>query len=192
MTPRVVLFARWPEPGRAKTRLIPALGAGGAAALHRRLTERIIAEMHAAGLPMEVRTTGGALSAFRAWLGDGPVFRDQGDGDLGARLARAAMPPVLLIGADIPDLAARHLLEAAAALRDAPAVIGPAEDGGYYLLGLADAMPFLFEAMPWGTGEVFALTLARLSARGVTPAVLPMLADLDRPEDLPRWPDLLE
>lgn len=192
MTPRVVLFARWPEPGRAKTRLIPALGAGGAAALHRRLTERIIAEMHAAGLPMEVRTTGGALSAFRAWLGDGPVFRDQGDGDLGARLARAAIPPVLLIGADIPDLAARHLLEAAAALRDAPAVIGPAEDGGYYLLGLADAMPFLFEAMPWGTGEVFALTLARLSARGVTPAVLPMLADLDRPEDLPRWPDLLE
>ena len=190
MTPRVVLFTRWPEPGRAKTRLIPALGPDGAAALHRRLTGRALAAMRASGLPMEVRTTGAPLPAFRAWLGDGPALVDQGGGDLGARLLRAADPPVILIGADIPDLSADVLQAAAAALQDAPAVIGPAEDGGYYLLGLRSPMPFLFDAMPWGTDQVFALTMARLAARGVVPAVLPVLADLDRPEDLPRWPGL--
>ena len=191
MTPRVVLFTRWPAPGRAKTRLIPALGADGAAALHRRLTERVVAEMRAAGLPMELRVTGAPLPDFRTWLGAGPALEDQGRGGLGARLRRAAAPPVLLIGADIPDLRAGHLLQAASALEGAPTVIGPAEDGGYYLLGLREPMPWLFGAMPWGTDAVFALTMRRLAARGVTPALLPPLADLDRPEDLLRWPALL-
>ena len=190
MTPRVVLFTRWPEPGLAKTRLIPALGPDGAAALHQRLTGRALAAMRASGLPMEVRTTGAPLQAFRVWLGDGPALVDQGDGGLGARLLRAADPPVILIGADIPDLSADVLQAAAAALQDAPAVIGPAKDGGYYLLGLGSPMPFLFDDMPWGTDQVFALTMARLAARGVSHAVLPVLADLDRPEDLARWPGL--
>lgn len=192
MTPRVVLFTRHPTPGQAKTRLIPALGADGAAALHRRLTERALATMRASGLPMEVRTTGAPLADCRAWFGDGPDLADQGEGDLGARLLRAATPPVLLIGADIPGLAVSHLHDAAAALRTCPAVIGPAEDGGYYLLGLRDPMPFLFDAMPWGTDQVLALTLRRLADRGITPALLEPLADLDRPEDLARWPGLLE
>jgi glycosyltransferase A (GT-A) superfamily protein (DUF2064 family) len=100
-------------------------------------------------------------------------------------------PPVILIGADIPDLSATCLQAAAAALRDAPAVIGPAEDGGYYLLGLRPPMPFLFEAMPWGTDQVFTITAERLAGRGVAPALLPTLADLDRPEDLARWPALM-
>ena len=190
MTPRVVLFTRWPEAGRAKTRLIPILGADAAAALHRRLTERALGAMRDSGLPMEVRATGAPLAQFRKWLGDGPALVDQGDGDLGDRLLRAAEPPVILIGADIPDLSAACLRDAAAALRDAPAVIGPAEDGGYYLLGLRAPMPFLFNAMPWGTGEVFAITAERLAGCGVVPALLPMLADLDRPEDLDRWPGL--
>ena len=191
MTPRVVLFTRWPEPGRAKTRLIPFVGADTAAALHRRLTEQVLGAMRDSDLPMEVRATGAPLPRFREWLGDGPVLVDQGDGDLGARLLRAAEPPVILIGADIPDLSAACLQAAAAALRDAPAVIGPAEDGGYYLLGLRTPMPFLFEAMPWGTDQVFTITAERLAAHGVAPALLPTLADLDRPEDLARWPELM-
>ena len=190
MTPRVVLFTRWPEPGRAKTRLIPALGAEGASALHRRLTERALDAMRGSGLPMEVRVTGAPLPRFRKWLGDGPALVDQGGGDLGERLLRAADSPVILIGADIPDLSTACLQDAAAALRDAPVVIGPAEDGGYYLLGLRTPMPFLFEAMPWGTDRVFAITAGRLAVRGVIPALLPALADLDRPEDLDRWPGL--
>ncbi len=191
MTPRVVLFTRWPESGRAKTRLIPVLGAAAAAALHGRLTERVLRAMRDSGLPMEVRATGAPMVRFRGWLGEGPVLVDQGDGDLGIRLLRAAEPPVILIGADIPDLSAACLQAAAAALGDAPAVIGPAEDGGYYLLGLRTPMPFLFEAMPWGTDQVFAITVERMADHGVTPALLPTLADLDRPEDLARWPELM-
>ncbi len=185
---KLVLFTRWPEPGRAKTRLIPALGASGAADLHRRLTERTLAACRASGLPVEIRTTGAPVSAFAGWLGGADALVDQGDGDLGARLSRAAVAtPVLLIGADIPDLTAERLQGAATALRTAPVVIGPAEDGGYWLLGLAAPLPELFDRMPWGTAMVYAETIARLET---PPVVLETLADLDRPEDLTRWPGL--
>jgi rSAM/selenodomain-associated transferase 1 len=182
------LFARWPEPGKAKTRLIPALGADGAAALHKRLTERMVATVKAAGLALEVRSTGAATQAFRDWLGRDIRVVDQGEGDLGERLARTAeATPVLLLGADVPDVTPSHLTEAAAALTRHPLVIGPAEDGGYWLLGLAAPMPQLFTGIAWGTETVFAETLARAP---VPPELLPVLADLDRPEDLARWPGL--
>ena len=178
------MFTRWPEAGKAKTRLIPALGAAGAADLHRRLTERTVATVRAAGLRLEVRSTGADPARFRDWLGAETCVIDQGEGDLGARLARAAAAvPVLLLGADIPGLEAAHLRDAAAALAVAPAVIGPAEDGGYWLLGLSVPAPQLFDSIAWGTDSVFAETVARLSA----PVVLAMLADLDRPEDLARF-----
>jgi len=150
MTPRVALSTRYPEPGRAETRLIPALGADGTAALHRRLTER-------------------ALSVLRA----------------------TGTPPVVLLGADMPDLAVRHLQAAAAALQTHRTAIGSAEDGGGYLLGLAEPMPFLFAEMPWSTDAVIASTMQRFAAQGGAPAVLETLADLDRPDDLRRWPGLL-
>lgn len=189
---RLVLFTRFPEPGRAKTRLIASLGPDGAAALHRRLTEQTLATLRDSGLAVEVRVTGAPLGAFRDWLGQGVVLVAQGEGDLGARMARAtARPPAILVGADVPDLAVRHLRAASEALGGgAPVVIGPAEDGGYYLLGLATPMPFLFEEMPWGMSDVLDITLGRLAARGITPVLLDPLADLDRPEDLPRWPAL--
>lgn len=185
---RVSLFTRWPEAGKAKTRLIPALGPQGAADLHKRLTERTVATIRAAGVPCEIRSTGADPAAFTDWLGHDLMVTDQGDGDLGERLARAAAAlPVLLLGADVPDLAAHHLREAATALAAHAAVIGPAEDGGYWLLGLATPAPRLFRDMPWGTDKVLELTLARLDP--ATPR-LATLADLDRPEDLPRWPHL--
>lgn len=184
---RIALFTRWPKPGEAKTRLIPALGPEGAADLHRRLTERTVATVHAARLPLEIRSTGADPALFRDWLGVENIV-DQGEGDLGARLARTAETlPVLLLGADIPGLAAAHLTAAAAALATVPAVIGPAADGGYWLLGLAVPMPELFENITWGTGTVLAETLAKLPPG--TPQ-LDTLADLDTPEDLAHWPDL--
>jgi hypothetical protein len=184
---RVALFTRWPEPGKAKTRLIPALGAQGAADLHRRLTERTVATVRAAGLTLEIRATGADPQAFRDWLGVADVV-DQGAGDLGERQARAAQDlPVLLLGADIPGLAPGHLTAAAAALADHLAVIGPASDGGYWLLGLAVPMPALFRDTAWGTATVLATTLARLPAG--TPR-LETLDDLDTPDDLKRWPGL--
>lgn len=189
MSARVVAFARFPTPGEAKTRLIPALGPEGAAAMHRRLVERTLAAVRASGLPFELRVTGATPTAIHEWLG--PVAAvDQGEGELGERLERAGPPyPTIFIGADAPDLHPEHLRAAADALAHSPAAIGPAEDGGYWLLGLARAVPGVFDGVDWGTDAVFAQTLARLRAGGVEPAILPELADLDRPEDLARWPE---
>lgn len=184
---RVALFTRWPEAGKAKTRLIPALGPQGAADLHRRLTERTVATVRTAGLPLEIRSTGADRDAFHDWLGVADVV-DQGEGDLGVRLARAAERlPVLLLGADIPGLLPRHLSDAAAALTHHPAVIGPAADGGYWLLGLASPQPAVFRDVAWGTDNVLATTLARLPSET---ARLKTLSDLDTPDDLANWPDL--
>ncbi len=188
MPPTVALFAKYPVAGKAKTRLIPALGAEGAARLHSRLVERTLATIRASGLPFAVHCTGAPLADFAAWLGAEVNLVDQGAGDLGARLARVAAPTILL-GADIPGLHAKHLISAAEALKTHEAVIGPATDGGYYLLGFTRPFPFLFNDMPWGTSSVLELTMMRLSDRGIAPAMLDPLADCDRPEDLAHWPE---
>lgn len=190
MSPRVVLFTRYPEPGRAKTRLIPALGADGAARLHRMLSERTVTAVRDSGLTLEVRSTGAPVADFVAWLGTDAVV-DQGEGGLGERLARAGPPyPTVFIGADAPDLTPALLRNAADALLHTPAVVGPAADGGYWLLGLAQAVDGVFDAIDWSTVAVCEQTLARLAAAGIDPVLLPVLADCDRPEDLARWPGL--
>lgn len=190
MSPRVVLFTRYPEPGRAKTRLIPALGDEGAARLHRTLTERTVMAVQESGLALDIRSTGAPVSAFVDWLGVGTIV-DQGEGDLGERLMRAGPPyPTLFIGADAPDLTPALLRNAADAMLHARAVIGPAEDGGYWLLGLADAVDDVFADIDWSTAAVCQQTIARLASAGIEPVMLPVLADCDRPEDLARWPYL--
>ncbi|TIX52081.1 glycosyltransferase [Alteraurantiacibacter aquimixticola] len=188
--PVVALFAKYPHPGKAKTRLIPALGPSGAAHVHRLLVERTIATIRASGLAFDVWFTGAERADFAEWLGDDVTLVDQGEGDLGARLTRVGGPAILL-GADVPDLAPRHLRDAASALERRDAVIGPASDGGYYLLGFNRRLPFLFTDMPWGTDAVLAETLQRLSQAGVEPAMIDELEDCDRPADLARWPELL-
>ncbi len=191
MNPRVVLFTRYPEAGKAKTRLIPALGADGAAALHRTLTERTVRAVQEGGLALEVRTTGAPVAVFEAWLSKITIV-DQGGGDLGERLARAAPPyPTIFIGSDAPDVTADLLRNAADALAHADAVIGPAEDGGYWLLGLAREVRGVFERIDWGTGAVLTQTVTRLADAGIDPVRVPELADCDRPEDLARWPHLI-
>ena len=190
--PRIVMFTRWPTAGMAKTRLIPAVGAERAAAIHRRLTERTLDAVRVAGFVPEVRFTGAAMEAFSNWLGADAHYVHQGDGDLGARLARAAeAAPVILIGSDAPDLSAAHLRDAVAALREHPAVIGPAEDGGYWLLGFRAPSPWAFDDVPWSTDRVFAITRDRFRERCIEPHSLVILADLDTPDDLGRWPDLV-
>lgn len=188
---RLVVFTRFPEPGKAKTRLIPALGADGAAALHRRLTEHTLTAARTSGLQVEVHITGAPPAAFHDWIGEDLMIVEQRDGDLGDRLRAAATPgPVLFIGSDLPDISAAHLAEAAGHLSEGRAVLGPAEDGGYWALGLPVAADYLFRDMPWSTEEVFAITLQRLRDHGAEPVLLPTLADCDRPEDLARWPEL--
>ncbi|MCH2486240.1 MAG: TIGR04282 family arsenosugar biosynthesis glycosyltransferase [Erythrobacter sp.] len=187
-SPTLSIFARLPVPGRAKTRLIPAVGEEGAARIYARLLNHTVAQVRASGLPFELRVTGGEVAAFRDLYGDDVRVIEQGDGDLGARMARVPAP-ALIVGSDCPAVTPELFRAAACELAEREVVIGPASDGGYYLIGLARPMPFLFEDMEWSTETVFAETLARLAARGIGPAVLPELDDIDTPDDLARWPD---
>ncbi|RIV85105.1 TIGR04282 family arsenosugar biosynthesis glycosyltransferase [Aurantiacibacter zhengii] len=189
-TPTIALFAKYPRAGEAKTRLSPLLGDEGAALVHRQLVERTLATMRQSGLPFAVHYTGAPAAEFRTWLGDDVPLVEQGDGDLGARLARVEAPAILL-GADIPGLSAKHLRAAAQALEDVPVVIGPASDGGYYLLGFTQPVPALLNDMPWGTDAVLGETQRRLDGFGIAYRLLEELGDCDRPEDLERWPELL-
>ena len=189
-TPEVAIFARWPEAGKAKTRLIPRLGAEGAAALYRKLLEMTLNQVRESALPFHLHVTGGEPQRFREWLGDDLNVRDQGDGDLGEKLARVPTPAIM-IGSDCPGLTAALLREAASALTNHAAAIGPAQDGGYWLLALAEPCPGLFTDMAWSTPEVFSETMRRLRTHGITPHLMPRLADIDTGEDLEAWPDLI-
>ncbi len=213
---RILTFAKAPMPGRVKTRLIPALGAAGAARLARRLLRHTLTQAMAADLGSvelcacpainhpdwagqrlslgisegsESRDPG-IVTTRKAWTSrpgeDAPVFFEplfqaggmadrlttstQGEGDLGARLARAARRHldlgkwVLMIGADCPGLSAQRLREAAEALNNHEAALIPARDGGYVLLGLRTFHPSLFADLPWSTARVASLTLARIQA----------------------------
>ena len=189
MTPRLVLFARYPSAGVAKTRLIPALGAKGAADIHRRLAERSLAVLQSSKLPVELHFTGAPESAFRDWLGEGFKAVLQNDGDLTDRLLAALDPaPVIFFGADTPDLELRHIVEAVEGLQTHEIVLGPAGDGGYYLIGMKQARAELLTDMPWSTDQVMPETMRRLQICGIKPLLLEMLHDCDRPEDLSRWP----
>lgn len=187
------LLARSPVPGRVKTRLIPVLGEEGACDLQRALLERALQ------LPEE------GFSQRFLWLDDIPdaglqalaekqgwTLVEQPVGDLGERMRRIAVlglaesDAVVLIGNDCPALDAQYLTSARAALHERTAVLGPAEDGGYVLLGLRRVDPLLFDAMPWGTDRVLAMTRDRLQQLEWGHQLLPTLWDVDRPEDLPR------
>jgi rSAM/selenodomain-associated transferase 1 len=192
-----MVFAKAPTPGEVKTRLAPVLGEQAAAGLHRQLVARTLrTALAAAAGPVELwcapQTQDEFFSDCARQFGVG--LRGQGEGDLGARMARAlecaleAGTPGLLIGSDCPPLTAEYLLDAAAALVDGnDAVIGPAEDGGYVLIGLARGpAAALFEDIAWGSGLVMQQTRLRLERLGWRWRELATLWDLDRPEDLPR------
>lgn len=199
---RLILFTRYPEPGRTKTRLIPALGAEGAAALQRRMSEAIVSHMarFAAQAPvnLEIRYADGTQQAVEAWLSSDIPCLAQGEGDLGDRLHRAftqafaqGAKKVAVIGADCPGLTPALFTQAFAALDNQDLVLGPAMDGGYYLVGLNRPAPALFSKIPWGSGEVLAATLKQAQSLNLTTHLLKPLADVDRPEDLVNCPAAL-
>ncbi len=198
---RVIVMAKAPVAGHAKTRLIPALGAEGAAQLAQRMLRHAIAQALAAEVgPVELCCAPDARHAdFAELAADARVMlSEQGEGDLGARMARALQRAlathdrVLLIGTDAPALDAAVLRVARERLADHDAVLGPAFDGGYTLIGLRRFVPALFEAMPWSTPQVLARTRERLHAAGLHHAELAPLHDIDEPADLvhlrgPAW-----
>ena len=193
----VIVMAKAPVAGLAKTRLIPALGAAGAAQLAERLLCRAVDEAMAAQIgPVDLCCTPDATHpAFERLAKQHAVTLSiQGDGDLGARMNRALQRALavharaLLIGADIPGLTAAVLRSACGALDAHDAVFVPALDGGYALVGLRAAAPGLFDGMVWSTPQVMDQTRERLARLGLRHAELPPLADIDEPTDLDQLP----
>lgn len=198
---RIVIIAKLPLAGYAKTRLSPALGEEGAARLAGRMLHHTVRTTLAAQIgPVELCAA--PTSAHPGWkalaLPGALDWSDQGEGDLGQRMARAAArtlaqgETLLLIGTDCPALTSDHLRTAAAALGDQHEALIPTFDGGYALLGLAEMTPSVFIDMPWSTADVAHLTLKRLSAAGRRVQIGPTLHDIDEPADLVHLPPALQ
>jgi rSAM/selenodomain-associated transferase 2/rSAM/selenodomain-associated transferase 1 len=197
---RLIAMARFPEAGRCKTRLMPLLGAEGAANLHRQLVRNTLDVAsrlwRRRGTSIEVRSTGSSITLMERLFGRGPTFADQGTGDLGERLARAAsdalrsgMSRVAIIGTDCPLLTPDHIERAFELLRDHDVVFGPALDGGYYLVAMRTDQPELFRRIDWGGPDVLQQSIERCRSLGLTVAQLNALPDLDEPADLRVWAD---
>ena len=195
---RLILFARFPVAGNVKTRLIPALGAEGATALHRRLVLHTLRSARSLcqsqKVELEIRFAGGDEDRMRHWLGEGWLCRAQCDGDLGQRMAGAFADSFIegsfatvIIGSDCPTLTPEIIAASFDSLKTNPVVFGPATDGGYCLVGMTGPVPELFQGVAWGTETVLARSLQILERMGISPARLQPLDDLDRPEDLAAW-----
>jgi hypothetical protein len=204
---KVLLFTRYPEKGKTKTRLIGELGADGAAQLHKKLTERVFMQAdllrQRSGIKTIVYFSGGSSKKMTSWLGPIPCV-EQTNGDLGQKMRAAfehcfagGAETAILIGSDIPDISTELLQQAFTALLTKKVVIGPSRDGGYYLIGMTakaaedcppegapSLLPLLFDKMKWSTGELFEDTMYRLESTGYETALLPVLRDIDLPTDL--------
>ena len=192
----LLLFARYPFTGPVKTRLAAGIGVGNARRLYYCFLKDIFAQLKKLDHAVEVFvffTPAAAVLQFRDLFGPGFACLPQEGDTLGERMGNAfravfkkGISRAVVIGSDLPGLGAAELGEAFARLKEEPAVIGPARDGGYYLLGLNRAIfsGMVFEKIDWSSPAVFPGTMKRLSELGVKPAVLGALADIDDLADL--------
>ncbi len=196
---RLIIFTRYPEPGITKTRLIPALGAVGAATLQRQMTEYVLAQAQLMQsierVCVQVRFAGGNKQLMQNWLGNNIECLAQGEGDLGQKMANSLISAfqnqtksAVIIGSDCPGLTPLLIAKAFQQLHlGSDLVLGSAIDGGYYLIGINRFIPQLFAGISWGSDRVFEQTVAIAESLNLATAYLPPLADIDRPEDLPIW-----
>ena len=203
MTARIAVFTRLPRPGQSKTRLIPALGTDGAALLQRRMTMHCLTSCRrfatqSNGPQLEVRFTDSSRNEIRRWLGTDLKYSHQGGGNLGERLTHAfddafrdGVQKMVVIGTDCPSLKTGLLEDALNALDQDDIVLGPAADGGYYLIGLRARVQSVSWAqlfgIDWGSERVMKQTLEQARGAHLKIAQLETLPDIDRPEDLPEW-----
>ena len=195
----LVIFTRYPVAGQAKTRLIPAIGADRAAQLQRHMTQQTISMAKACKVPLQIRFYGGTAQAMQSWLGDDLDYQPQGNGDLGAKMHNAfhkgfeqGYDRVVIIGTDCPFIDREVIHQAFEQLATHNLVLGPATDGGYYLIGLRQLFPELFESISWSTNTVFSKTIEIAQANSISYALLPALSDIDLPEDLEKLPPHLK
>jgi rSAM/selenodomain-associated transferase 1 len=186
VTHRLLIFVKAPRPGRVKTRLAETLGPNAACRAYCRMVDRLLSRL--AGLdPVQLCfAPDDAAQEIRPWLQPNWRSTPQGPGDLGQRLERAFLDTfasgaqrVVVIGSDCPYVTAEDIETAWSALRDHDMVIGPAEDGGYWLLGLTANQPSLFQAIPWSSDRVFRETMIEAEKLGLKVHTLRTLADLD-------------
>jgi uncharacterized protein len=192
MNDRLIIMTKYPEPGKTKTRLIPAIGAIGAANVHRQLGRHTIAQVQT--FNPEIRYAGGSESLMQQWLGEFQ-FVPQGTGDLGDRMSQAfaegfqsGCDRMVMIGTDCPAIDSVLIQTAFTNLLNNDLVLGPARDGGYYLIGLRSHYPPLFKGVLWSTESVLSETLKIATQLKLTYQLLTMLSDIDRPEDLALLP----
>jgi hypothetical protein len=194
----LIVLTRYPESGTTKTRLIPALGAEGAAELQREMTAHTLLTAEQLRFTRrasaEVRFAGGTVQRMTQMFRTNLPLLPQGDGDLGARMHRAFIDAfargarrVVIIGTDCPSLDAAALDAAFESLRIHDCVLGPARDGGYYLIGLRRPTPQLFDGIEWGTERVSQQTLGKAAADGLSVHQLPSRQDVDEPEYVTEW-----
>jgi len=195
----LIIFTRYPEAGKTKTRTIPALGPEGAAKLQQEMTEHTLRRakqlQQKKSVSIQVCFTGTSQQLMAKWLGQDLLYLPQSDGDLGDRMISAfkscfdrGINKVVIIGIDCPDLDASLLAEAFEALNNgSDLVLGPAEDGGYYLIGLNSLIPELFLGIDWGSSKVLNQTKNIADRLNLKVGYLKVLNDVDRPEDLPIW-----
>jgi rSAM/selenodomain-associated transferase 1 len=191
----LLIFTRFPEPGKVKTRLIPELGSAGATRVYRHLAEQVVRtarslrrqSMQAVVCVEPARR----IPDMASWLGAGLIFRGQVGAGLGERLSQAfdraftgGARRVVAIGTDCIELSSELIAEAFDLLARNDAVLGPATDGGYYLIGLSRPLPDVFRDIPWSTDQTLTVTTRRLASVGVSPQLLPPLNDIDTWDDL--------
>lgn len=203
----LLVFLKQPEPGRVKTRLVPPLGAQDAAAFYRVLAEAELAGTRPVADEYRRRlcfTPAAARDAIFTWLSGagllvhGDVLEPQARGDLGERMAAAfeaafaaGARRVAVVGTDVPWLDGTVVVQALEELATHDAVVGPAADGGYYLLALREPQPALFDGIAWSGPQVLATTLARAARLGLGVRRLQMLRDVDTLADVrAEWPRL--
>ena len=190
---RLLLLTKAPDPGQVKTRLIPLLGETAAAEFYSQLVHDCLEMCRNAALcPVDIWCSPSSEHPFFQQCKDQyqATLQSQVSGDLGERMSRAIQATlaeadyVVLIGADCPSLGAADLAAAFNALNaGTDVVIGPAEDGGYYLIGMRHHQPSLFADMPWSTPAVLSVTEDRIQRLNLRLHKLPLRKDLDTPED---------
>jgi rSAM/selenodomain-associated transferase 1 len=191
----LLIFARLPKAGANKTRLIPAIGSENATRVYRQLVDRTLSQARQLAsdrsCQVTVCFTGGSTGEVAAEFGDDLAYREQVGSSLGDRLQRATSfafaagaKRVVVIGTDCPSLTSSDLRSAFKHLETHDLVIGPAHDGGYYLIGLKADHATLFAEIDWSTQKVLAQTLQRASELSLRLQSLRKLPDVDHPEDL--------
>lgn len=195
---RLIIVTRYPEIGKTKTRMIPLLGAKGAMELHRQMTEYLVNKCQSLGQnnrEIIIYFTGGNEHLMQQWLGSNFIYKPQVEGDLGLKMKSAfidafnqGITEAVLIGTDCPEITIELLQQSFKLLiNNQDLVLGKAQDGGYYLIGLNRLIEPLFHHIKWGSSQVLNQTLTIAKNLNLNYHLLPELSDIDRPEDLSIW-----